>query len=494
MPKLPPALSQALVDFNPTGTAEALARALKSDRSGVTDDNVQEFLVWPLLGTTEHGLPAVSTATRNPNHAYVGKPDTVLAHFQALAPLVLGTLMANAGDGKDKALQGKADRALEHVWKSVGRWLQADGTDAIKRDRGTVCADIFLACAPHLDRRLNQAALNALASAVNTSTAARLAFLDRLTQPDGLEALAKAKAGLAPFFLVTPQKLTLLPGMLGEDDQAPRKGSEAFDDEAQALMAHQKACLERLLAHPARLSLLRLDLNPVSAAEPLISTGFSRTPQRTVALAKALLPLYREKGKDAFADGLASLLAGPELEDALKQADLEAATTFFREHEGYKPARGWEEVLQHTVTGALGRSLRAVFSDKATLPKRLEELAAAGEFLAGMLVTLEGKLPAMAISARLRETVQRWHDRLDRAEFLGEVARQAAEMDPEQRQEAIQRLKLVFANPFLDTLRQERIRLNVEREDRFDPTPGQLLVTLLDLQTPAPQVGRRPKR
>lgn len=493
MPKLPPALSQALVDFNPTATAEALARALKSDRSGVTDDNVQEFLVWPLLGTTEHGLPVVSTATRNPNHAYVGKPDTVLAHFQALAPLVLGTLMANAGDGKDKALQGKADKSLEHVWESVGRWLQADGTDAIKRDRGTVCADIFLACAPHLDRRLNQAALNTLASAVNTSTAARLAFLDRLTQPDGLEALAKAKAGLAPFFLVTPQKFTLLPGMPGDDDQAPRKGPEALDDEAQALMAHQKACLERLLAHPARLSLLRLDLNPVSAAEPLISTGFSRTPQRTVALAKALLPLYREKGKDAFADGLASLLAGPELEDALKQADLEAATAFFREHEAYKPARGWEEVLQLTISGALRRAVRAVSAEQVAMPKRLEEQAAAGEFLAGMLVTLEGKLSPMALNVRMRETEQRWHDHMERADFLGAMASQAGEMAPEQRQEAIERLKLVFANPFLDTVRQERIRLNVEPEDRWKPTAGQVLVTLLDLQAPAPQVGRRLK-
>lgn len=496
MPKLPPALSQALVDFNPTGTAEALARALKSDRSGVTDANVQEFLVWPLLGTTEHGLPAVSTATRNPHYAYVGQPDTVRAHFQALAPTVLGALTAKAGDGKDKREQSKAETALEHVWKSVSRWINTDADPSRKQERGTVTAEIFLACAPHLDRRWNQAALNALASAVSSDTLARLAFLERLTQTDALDAMAKNKVGLAPFFLVTPQKLTLVASMLGDDDDASssqRNGPEVFEEEATMLMQHQKACTDRILAHPSRLGLLRLDLNPVSAAEPLITSGFSRTPQRTIDLAKALLPLYREKGKDAFADGLASLLAGPELENALKQADLEAATTFFREHEGYKPARGWEEVLQHTVTGSLGRSLRAVFSDKATLSKRLEELAAAGEFLAGMLVTLEGKLPAMAISARLRETVQRWHDRLDRAEFLSEVASQAAGMDPEQRQEAIQRLKLVFANPFLDTLRQERIRLKVEREDRFEPTPGQLLVTLLDLQTPAPQVGRRLK-
>ena len=63
----------------------------------------------------------------------------------------------------------------------------------------------------------------------------------------------------------------------------------------------------------------------------------------------------------------------------------------------------------------------------------------------------------------------------------------------EQRQQAIERLKLVFANPFLDTLRQERIRLNVEPEDRWKPTAGQVLVTLLDLQAPAPTPGKRPK-
>lgn len=497
MPKLPQALSQALVDFNPTGTAEALARALKSDRSGVSEDNVQEFLVWPLLGTSEHGLPTVSTATRNPHHAYTGQPDTVRAHFQALAPLVLTTLTAKAGDGKDKRLQSQADTAFEHIWKSVGRWINADGPEALKRERGTVCAEIFLACAPHLDRRWNQMALNSLSSAVNPDTLARLAFLERLTQPDGLDALAKAKVGLAPFFLVTQQKLTLVAGMLGEDDDkglpSANAAASAFEQEGQMLKQHQKAITDRILAHPARLSLLRLDLNPVSAAEPLIASGFSSTPQRTMALAKALIPLYREKGKDAFADGLVSLLAGPNLENILLSADLEEATAFFREHHAYKPARGWEEVLQHTTSGALRRAVRAVNVEGVPLSKRVEELASAGEFLAGMLVTLDGKLSPMALNARVREIDQRWHEYMDHASFLDTTASQAGQMEPDQRQQAIDRLKLIFANPFLDTLRQERIRLNIKPEDRWKPTAGQVLVTLLDLQAPAPMPGKRPK-
>ena len=212
-----------------------------------------------------------------------------------------------------------------------------------------------------------------------------------------------------------------------------------------------------------------------------------------MALAKALIPLYREKGKDAFADGLVSLLAGPELENALLSADLEEATAFFREHQAYKPARGWEEVLQHTTSGALRRAVRAVNAEDLPLSKRLEELASAGEFLAGMLVTLDGKLSPMALNARVREIDQRWHEYMDRASFLDATASEAGQMEPEQRQQAIDRLKLVFANPFLDTLRQERIRLNVEREDRWKPTAGQVLVTLLDLQSPAPSMGKRLK-
>lgn len=490
MAKFTPALQQALQSFDAAAAAPLLERALASNRSAIEVNILHEFLMWPLLGTAEHGLPVISTASRSPHNALVGSPEVVVAHFSALSGLVFGQMREAVA--ADKTRQRQMDHNLSLLWGAVSRWAQS-GPEAQRGARASACADMFIQGAPHMDRRTAQNSLNALVSIVQSGVTTRLAFFDRLTQADGLDTLARTKTAFFPFDLVVPQVLSLTSAMLdGGSDKDERPMSN--EEENARLLERQTLFLQRVLSHPAGSSLLRLDLTPTTAAETLLKNTYGSTSARTVAFIKAVRPLYAEKGKDGFVNALNSLLTGPDLESALERAHLEDATAFFREHQDFKPAQGWADVLEKALQGATARAARSVAPPNLAVEERLSEQAEAGAFVAGMLVTLDNMLPPLTLAKALEDTMRRWERLMGNARFVDTIAQEAPSYNEEQRQDAVTRLKMAFANPFLDTLRQERLRLDVEPERDLRPRVGELLVTLMDTSSPAPTVRakRRP--
>lgn len=492
MAKFTPALQQALQSFDAAATAPLLERSLASNRSAIEVNTLYEFLMWPLLGTAEHGLPVISTASRNPHNALVGSPEVVVAHFSALSGLVFGQMRDAVA--ADKTRQRQTDHNLSLLWGAVSRWVQS-GPEAQRGARASACADMFIQGAPHMDRRTAQNSLNALVSIVQSGVASRLAFFDRLTQADGLDTLARTKTAFFPFDLVVPQVLALTSAMLdGGSDKDKDERPMSNEEENARLLERQTLFLQRVLSHPAGSSLLRLDLTPTTAAESLLKNTYGSTSARTVAFIKAVRPLYAEKGKDAFVNALNSLLTGPELESALERAHLEDATAFFREHQDFKPAQGWADVLDKALQGAMARAARSVAPPNLPVEERLSEQAEAGAFVAGMLVTLDNTLPPMTLAKALADTMRRWERLMGNARFVDTIAQDAPSYSEDEREDAVVRLKMAFANPFLDTLRQERLRLDVEPEHELRPRVGELLVTLMDTPSPAPTVRakRRP--
>lgn len=490
MVNIPAPLSRALEAFDPQATAEALARALagspagegKSPRMGIKG-HLGEFLMWPLLGP-DNGYHVFEAAGGTQSHRarLHGTPDQVWAHFQALAPVVLPEMAHRL-----ETVPNQAAKEYDALWTALVRWQEQ------QRDRhegavvGRTVADVFLLALPHLNGPHAQRLLKALLSVQGQGArfAERVAFLDRLTEADALTALAGRKVGFPPMELLIHESLGA-GALLGDGDREDPKDTAG----TQALLAERQAVwLERVRAQPG---VLRLDLTPVPDAERGLK-GMGRTPQRAQALIEAVLPLFAAKGKASVAEGLASLMTGPKLDRALDAADLDAATAFFREHPGFTPAGGWGAVLDRTLEGATMRAAKAVATAGLDAEARLAETAAAGEFVAGMLAAAEGKLKNEAAAEAVRQTARRWSQLFDQSAFLAGVVDAAPAFSDAERADAIGQLKLVFANPFLDTLAQERARLDPRWAQEGGLNAAQVLVTLLDAQAPKPSARGRIK-
>ena len=469
---LTPALVRDLEAFDAEGVKTSLERVMAGSNP-LSATQLVEFLSWGVLGTTQHGLPVKTAAARNPNLQPEADPATIQAFFKALSETVF---QRRDSETEDRHYASRLETNSEFLLGRLKSWAKRSP------ERAIIMAEAVVEMIKHVPKGVGQTLLNGVLNQESIEEAA--AKLERLTQPDVLDVLAQRKVAFPPASFVLRESLIFSMDDEGEikaTDQTPGRSLAPFQDQ----------CFERVLAHPVGPKLLRLDLNPLSSFQALMK-GSGQTPQRTADAIALLIPYYEAAGKTSHANALASMVDGPLLERTIQSMDAEKLTAFFRDRPDFKPAEGWNEVFSDIVRTGAGRSGRALTLEGVTLSERQTALAGTAAFLEESLKLVLPHADGSKAIGDIERSLESVRNHFQASDFVRQMADSSTALDAEQRVEAIERLKLMLANPVLDLLEHQAAALRVIHERRAPlPDPAVLLVTLLNADSPSPR--RKPR-
>ena len=467
MVKLPVALSQALIEGRFRDAAAALAKAFGSERTALAPEHAYEFAVWPLLGTAEHGLPVVSNAVRNERHPLIADPGTAREALVALLPVVVPL-----------AVKDQVHHSADRLWQRIGQWAQAEARRVREPTHteqvASACVAGLLAALPTMERRNAQSAVDGLLAAGESSSTVHQALVDAFLQPESLKALAQARVALRPTDLAVREFL-LIDHLEGRVDRAA---------ELRALQGQQERRWEAVLSHPAGPDkLLRLDLNPVAAFQTLLN-GFGDTPRRAAWLGVRLLPFYRARGKESFAQRLESLLDGPRLNALILNADRDGVHAFLSDRPAFEPIPGWSPLLQDAWNAAAKHALTLL--ETPAFEEALARVAGAAQTLTAHALA-RGQDPKL-VAGTLRSVLGSWRQARDQHPIVSALA-SAPPTAPAERERAAEQVRALIDNAFLQALRAELHGLDPELAQ---PDVAELLQHLTAVPAPSlsPARGR----
>lgn len=463
MAKLPAPLAAALTDRRWSDTAVALERAATAKEPITTASNLGALLAWALVPAgldTDVPLEKDSMTAREfqttRNLVTIAEAQPIFEH---LLPTVL---KLNAG------------QALDPVFSVLSRWVENRRNHEInpkdaasKAQLATAVMTIAEGLVTSLPRKEAQLGLGTLIES-QVSTVLNTALLDRLTDPAFLDVLATHRLALSPSALLAHQSMWLDADMTGQTG-----------DQEEPLVVQARA-VERLLAHPAHLQLVRTELNPITNLAKALKGNFEISKACALMLVEGLTPIY-EARNSAYTERLKALAQAPAFERAISTGRLEALQQFLEKNPGFSPEGGWDKALLDVSERLSTAALQTIATPQLTPEKRgqrIEQFAAVLEFV--LLHWTDDQQAASKVAVDLNTN---WKRRMSQSLLVQDIAKRVPTMTAEERHDASDRLKALDANPFLDVLRQV-----AGSNYRF--SPGEVMGLLEN--TPAPSLAKRP--
>lgn len=461
MAKLPAPLASALEIRAWPAVAEALERAAQAKEPLTTEQNLATILAWALVPAgLDSRLPLAKDSMTL--HEFKTTKDLVdeddaLPIFQHALPAMLKLSAGQKGDALLKVLE----RWLEHRRFSLGK-----NEEKNKEPLANATMAIAQALVTSLPRKEAQAALGALIEP-QVPTILNALLLDRLTDSAFLDVLAQHRVALAA------------PALLARQHMWVSENLEFHQAEQEDPTQVQARVVDRLLAHPAHLQLVRTDLNPVSFLSQTMDKGFGKTNECALILGQGLLPIY-EGRSSTYASRLKAFLMGPAFESAISTGRLDALQAFLEQHPTFVPEGGWEKKLKD-VAERLTRGAQAIIgADSLKAPQRQARLESIAQVLEFVLIHwTEEPETASALASDLNLT---WKRGLGQTPLIQGIAQRIPTMSHEEREDARERLQSLDANPVLEVMR------NVAG-DRYRFSAGEVLALLES--APAPRPVRR---
>jgi len=461
MAKLPAPLASALEIRAWPAVAEALDRASQAKEPLTTEQNLATILAWALVPAgLDARLPlAKDSMTLNEFKTTKDLVDEneALPIFQHVLPTMLKLSAGQKGDNLFQVVQ----RWLEHRRFTLGK-----NEEQNKESLVDATMAIGHALVTSLPRKEAQAALGALVEP-QVPTALNALLLDRLTDSAFLDVLAQHRVALAA------------PALLARQHMWMSDNLEVHTPDQEDPTQVQTRVVDRLLAHPAHLQLVRTDLNPVSFLAQTMEKGFGKTTECALILGQGLLSIH-EGRNSAYAARLKALLLGPAFEAIISTGRLDPLQAFLEQHPTFVPEGGWEKKLKD-VAERLTRGAQAVIgADSLNADQRqtrLENIAQVLEFV--LIHWTESPQAASDLASELNLS---WKRGLGQTPLIQDIAKRIPTLSDDERVDARERLQSLDANPVIEVVR------NVAG-DRYRFSAGEVLA-LLD-SAPAPRPGRR---
>lgn len=465
MAKLPAPLANAFLNRAWPDVATALDRASTAKEPVTTAQNLAAMLAWSL---TPPGLDAQLPLEKDSMTVHEFKTTRHLLDEKdasAIFQHALPTLLRLSAAEKLDPLLAVLDRWTENRRNAVG-------SKSTKEKEPTAEAVYLIAQAlvTALPRKeANQALVSFLEPQIGTPLNKLL--LERITRPEFLDLLAERRVALPPSALLFKQTMWLDSEMKGH--------TETQEDP----MVAQTRVVERLMAHPARLQLVRTDLNPITNLSKGLKSNLESAKECAMVLAQALIPIYEGRGS-AYTERLKALAQAPAFETAVSTGKLEPLQRFLANNPTFHPEGGWEKAMANVADRLVGGAQQVIVAPQLDQEDRLRRLNDFAEVLEFVLINwTEDAKVSNDLAASLN---QDWKRRTGQSMFVQDVAERVRGMTADQRADATDRIKALDANPVIEVLR------NVAGPKyRFSVTEVLGLLEAAPAPTPAKRPGPR---